>query len=64
MLPAIKIKCPFCHQRQEVLIDPDVTETQQMIVDCEICCHPLDLQVSWNEEKQKFQAQVEKSSGF
>ncbi len=64
MLPAIKIKCPFCLQRQEVLVDPDVTEAQQLIVDCEICCHPLELLVTWDEEKQKFRAQVDKSSGF
>ena len=64
MLPAVKIKCPFCLERQEVLVEPDDGHHQHLIVDCEICCHPLDVHVSWNEERQKFSATVEKGSGF
>jgi hypothetical protein len=60
----VKIKCPFCLQRQTLLIEPDGGESQSIVYDCEVCCHPMDIQLHWNEEKQSFTATVDKSGGF
>jgi hypothetical protein len=64
MLPLVRIKCPFCFEKQEVLVEPDDGEVQNLIIDCEVCCHPMDIHVVWNDEKKIYQAQSDKSSGF
>jgi hypothetical protein len=64
LFESVRIKCPFCLQSQELEVDPGGGENQSVIVDCEICCHPMDIQIVWSEEKQRYRARVEKSSGF
>ena len=36
------IRCPFCGQGFELMIDTSVT-FQQFTTDCEICCRPLEV---------------------
>ena len=38
------IACPFCGQSFSVLIDTSVAH-QTLVVDCEICCRPMELAV-------------------
>lgn len=64
MLDAIRIQCPFCLQKQEIYLEPDSGNSQDLVIDCQVCCHPMDIHVFWSEEKQKFIAQVDRSSGF
>jgi transcription elongation factor Elf1 len=44
MQPFAQIECPFCGQSFEVAIETS-QRSQRLIVDCEICCRPLELTV-------------------
>lgn len=37
--------CPYCGEPITVLIDDSVAE-QQYIEDCQVCCRPIEFQVS------------------
>jgi len=37
--------CPYCWENQLKMIDPSV-ETQNFIEDCEVCCNPIEFDVS------------------
>jgi transcription elongation factor Elf1 len=36
------IRCPFCGQAFEVVVDTSVA-SQRFTTDCEICCHPFEV---------------------
>lgn len=59
-----KIQCPFCFERFAIEIFLEDGGEQEMVYDCEVCCHPIDIKVSLDPETQKAQVSVEKSSGF
>ncbi|MEM7279058.1 MAG: CPXCG motif-containing cysteine-rich protein [Pseudomonadota bacterium] len=40
-----RISCPYCGETIEIDVDPSLTE-QQYIEDCQVCCRPIELQVS------------------
>jgi hypothetical protein len=46
LLEARKIHCPYCNELIEVVIDCSVTDEQQYIEDCFVCCQPIDVSVS------------------
>lgn len=39
-----KINCPYCGEREDVLIDASV-EQQSYIEDCQVCCRPIRFEV-------------------
>ena len=43
------ITCPYCGESIELLIDCSVSE-QEYIEDCEVCCRPISLFVSVDED--------------
>lgn len=45
MLESRDICCPYCGEAFEALIDPSVPD-QVYIEDCEICCRPIEFNVS------------------
>ncbi len=60
----VRIQCPFCWKNQYVEIDDGGGIEQDVIEDCQVCCHPIEIHVVWNEEREKYQAHMERSSGF
>jgi len=47
--------CPYCLQEISMLIDTSTTE-QEYIEDCEVCCNPIEVKVSVeNNEITNFQ---------
>jgi hypothetical protein len=44
MQPFEAIQCPFCGQVFDVAIET-AQESQRLILDCEICCRPLEVAV-------------------
>jgi transcription elongation factor Elf1 len=38
------IRCPFCGQRFEVVVDTSVA-SQRFTTDCEVCCRPFEVVV-------------------
>ncbi|SDR97722.1 Cysteine-rich CPXCG [Formosa sp. Hel1_31_208] len=50
-------QCPYCWESISMLIDTSQSH-QSYIEDCEVCCHPIQLQISTeNQEITGFQAQ-------
>ena len=50
MDPSAWIACPFCGADFELALDPGGGAVQEYIEDCEVCCRPLQLSVSWDHE--------------
>ena len=51
MLPAKTIECPYCGASIELLID-DSVEHQQYIEDCSVCCRPIEIDVTIDEDSE------------
>jgi hypothetical protein len=43
------VACPYCGEDIELAIDPGGGPVQDYVEDCEVCCSPLQLTVSWDE---------------
>lgn len=59
-----KIKCPFCFERFSIEIFVEDGNQQEIIYDCEVCCHPIEILANWNESDNKLSLDVRKSTGF
>lgn len=49
MLPSSLIQCPYCGESIEILID-DSAGGQRYIEDCQVCCRPIAIAVSIDED--------------
>jgi hypothetical protein len=45
----VEIECPYCGERITLLVDCSVG-SQEYIEDCQVCCQPINLHVTVNEE--------------
>ena len=48
-MEAVEISCPYCGETIEILVDPSV-ESQIYIEDCQVCCRPMNVTVTTDEE--------------
>ena len=48
----LNIRCPYCGEGIDVLIDCTVNN-QNYIEDCQVCCKPITLKVELDEEDQR-----------
>ena len=48
-LEPITAQCPYCGEPIELLIDCS-EEIQRYIEDCQVCCRPIDIAVSIDED--------------
>ena len=39
----IEVQCPYCGERVEIAIEPDVHGT--LVQDCEVCCNPWQVTI-------------------
>ena len=49
MLPSFEIQCPYCGESIEILVDDSAGE-QRYIEDCQVCCRPITIAVSVDED--------------
>jgi hypothetical protein len=49
MLDSIHLRCPFCGERFEAVVDPS-GGAAEYIEDCPVCCRPITLQLDPDEE--------------
>ena len=47
-IQVLAVQCPTCFEWVELEIEADVTGS--MVVDCEVCCHPMQVAVTCDEE--------------
>ena len=59
-----KVTCPYCFERFLLEIFPEDGESQDIIYDCEVCCHPIEIKATWDEGQRKMLLITNKSSGF
>jgi hypothetical protein len=48
-LEPVFIHCPYCGEAIEILVDGSV-DHQRYIEDCQVCCRPIDISVSVDED--------------
>jgi hypothetical protein len=41
--------CPYCGEELDLAVDPGGGPRQDYIEDCEVCCRPMQLVVTWDE---------------
>ena len=54
-LQAHAVQCPYCWETFEILVDCSVPH-QEYIEDCEVCCRPIQFDVSVAEDGMIFVA--------
>lgn len=45
-----QIQCPFCWESFEIQVHPEDGLNQDFVIDCEICCNPMNLQIYFEDE--------------
>ena len=45
----VEIQCPYCGETIEIVVDCSV-ESQSYVEDCSVCCRPMNLTVTVDEE--------------
>jgi hypothetical protein len=46
----VTVECPYCGEAVEITLDPDGGATQQYVQDCEVCCRPWQVHVSYDAD--------------
>jgi hypothetical protein len=44
------VVCPYCGERVDIALDPGSGSTQDYVEDCEVCCQPWRVSVSYGED--------------
>ncbi|GAB1344596.1 hypothetical protein MASR1M101_37230 [Gemmatimonas sp.] len=44
------VSCPYCGESVEITLDPGGGANQQYIEDCQVCCRPWVVSVSYDED--------------
>lgn len=49
-----KFRCAYCGEINHTFVDPSQGDTQKYIEDCQICCRPNELSVSYDKFNKEF----------
>ena len=44
------VSCPYCGERVEISLDPGSGPQQQYVEDCQVCCQPWQVFVSYEPD--------------
>ena len=58
-----EITCHYCFEIIPIDLYIEEGKTQNFILDCEVCCHPLEVTASWESEIESFQIDVKEGLG-
>ncbi|WP_269620730.1 CPXCG motif-containing cysteine-rich protein [Zhongshania sp. BJYM1] len=50
VIESISERCPYCGEAIELLVDASAGD-DQYIEDCEVCCRPMSIVLSFDEEE-------------
>jgi hypothetical protein len=53
--------CPYCGQDNSLFVDPSAGRRQKQIVDCEVCCRPIVIDL-WLEGEEIVSLNVTKEN--
>ncbi len=62
----VPVQCPFCFEVSSITVFVEDGLEQQFTTDCEVCCHPMDLNVRFEEDAEDMEpfVTVDRSDGF
>jgi hypothetical protein len=43
------VQCPYCNEMNEISLDPGGGASQQYVEDCQVCCNPWRVSVTYSE---------------
>ena len=43
------VRCPYCDELNDIALDPGSGSVQEYVQDCEVCCQPWNVRVSYDE---------------
>ena len=43
------VQCPYCGEEIEITLDPGSGGSQEYVEDCEVCCNPWRVTVTYHE---------------
>jgi hypothetical protein len=43
-------ECPYCGEAVEIALDPGSGTRQEYVEDCEVCCRPWNVHVTYDDE--------------
>jgi hypothetical protein len=43
------VVCPYCSEQIEITLDPGGGPSQQYVEDCQVCCNPWRVSVSYQD---------------
>jgi hypothetical protein len=46
-----KVRCPYCHERVELFVDPDTSGSY--VEDCSVCCRPWAVHVTVGDDGER-----------
>ncbi len=49
MINEFNLNCPFCGENIWMEFYPSDGTKQQMIIDCEVCCRPIEYEVDFSD---------------
>ena len=49
LLQTHSLDCPYCGETIQIVVDCSISD-QEYIEDCQVCCRPINLYVTINEE--------------
>jgi transposase-like protein len=47
---AATVVCPYCGQAVEIVLDPGSGSRQEYVEDCEVCCRPWNVSVTYGAD--------------
>lgn len=55
---AMQLTCHYCFEPFTLTLFIEDGEEQEFITDCEVCCHPLQINAVWSEDEGRFSVDV------
>jgi hypothetical protein len=46
------VLCPYCGEENEISVDPGSGVAQEYVEDCQVCCRPWNVHVTFDAEGQ------------
>jgi len=53
--------CAYCGETNHTFVDPSQGKTQKYIEDCQVCCRPNELSISYDQWNKEFIIQSRQS---
>jgi hypothetical protein len=56
----VLVQCPYCGESLEVWVDVTGGSSQKYVEDCQVCCQPMEVFVSVEEDAEECSVSVQR----